>query len=161
MLNQKIRDREIAKRYLAVIHGAIRPDKGRLEGFLLKDEDKAQVKVFHRSVPGGRSAATLYRTLAVRGGLSLVECELLTGRTHQIRAQFADAGHPLLGDGKYGRERDNRRYGRSYQALYSYRLIFTFPTDAGVLDYLRGRMFTVDQVDFASEYFPGVPLPEA
>ena len=161
VLNQKIRDREIAKRYLAVIHGAIRPDKGRLEGFLLKDEDKAQVKVFHRSVPGGRSAATLYRTLAVRGGLSLVECELLTGRTHQIRAQFADAGHPLLGDGKYGRERDNRRYGRSYQALYSYRLIFTFPTDAGVLDYLRGRMFTVDQVDFASEYFPGVPLPEA
>ena len=161
VLNQKIRDREIAKRYLAVIHGVIRPDKGRLEGFLLKDEDKAQVKVFHRSVPGGRSAATLYRTLAVRGGLSLVECELLTGRTHQIRAQFADAGHPLLGDGKYGRERDNRRYGRSYQALYSYRLIFTFPTDAGVLDYLRGRMFTVDQVDFASEYFPGVPLPEA
>ena len=154
VLNQKIRDREIAKYYLAVIHGRMSPPQGKLEGFLLKDEDRAQVKVFSRPVPGGRSAATLYRTLKSAGGLSLVECELLTGRTHQIRAQFAAAGHPLLGDGKYGRERDNKRYGRSFQALYSYKLEFTFPTDAGVLEYLRGRVFTVERVDFAEEYFP-------
>ena len=83
-----------------------------------------------------------------------MECELLTGRTHQIRAQFAAAGHPLLGDGKYGRERDNKKYGRSFQALYSYKLAFTFPTDAGLLEYLRGRVFTVEQVDFVAEYFP-------
>ena len=126
-LNQKIRDREIAKRYLAVIHGRMDPPRGKLEGFLLKDEDRAQVKVFSRPVPGGRSAATLYRTLQTRNGLSLVECELLTGRTHQIRAQFAAAGHPLLGDGKYGRGRDNKKYGRAFQALYSYQLEFTFP----------------------------------
>ncbi|WP_130869495.1 RluA family pseudouridine synthase [Intestinimonas massiliensis (ex Afouda et al. 2020)] len=154
ILNQKIRDREIAKYYLAIIHGRMAPPQGKLEGFLLKDEDKAQVKVFSRPVPGGKSAATLYKTLKVNRGLSLVECELLTGRTHQIRAQFAAAGHPLLGDGKYGRERDNKQYGRSFQALYSYKLAFTFPTDAGILEYLRGKLFTVDNVDFVSEYFP-------
>ncbi len=154
ILNQKIRDREIAKYYLAILHGKMTPPQGKLEGFLLKDEDKAQVKVFSRPVPGGKSAATLYKTLKVSRGLSLVECELLTGRTHQIRAQFAAAGHPLLGDGKYGRERDNKQYGRSFQALYSYKLAFTFPTDAGLLEYLRGRVFTVEEVDFVREYFP-------
>ncbi len=154
ILNQKIRDREIAKRYLAVIHGHMEPPEGRLEGFLLKDEEKKQVTVYRRPVPGGRTAATVYRTIRRRGGLSLVECELLTGRTHQIRAQFAAAGHPLLGDGKYGRGRDGRQYGRTYQALCSYQLTFTFPTDAGMLDYLRGRTFQLDSVDFAEEYFP-------
>ena len=154
ILNQKIRDREIAKYYLAIVHGKMTPPQGKLEGFLLKDEDKAQVKVFRKPVPGGKSAATLYKTLTVNRGLSLVECELLTGRTHQIRAQFAAAGHPLLGDGKYGRERDNKQYGRSFQALYSYKLEFTFPTDAGILEYLRGRVFTVEKVDFVEEYFP-------
>ena len=154
ILNQKIKDREIAKFYLAIIHGKMTPPQGKLEGFLLKDEDKAQVKVFHKPVPGGKSAATLYKTLKVNRGLTLVECELLTGRTHQIRAQFAASGHPLLGDGKYGRERDNKQYGRSFQALYSYKLEFTFPTDAGILEYLRGRVFTVENVDFVEEYFP-------
>ncbi|HJB79679.1 RluA family pseudouridine synthase [uncultured Flavonifractor sp.] len=153
ILNQKIKDREIAKFYLAIIHGRMAPPQGKLEGFLLKDESKAQVKVFHKPVPGGKSAATLYKTLKVNRGLSLVECELLTGRTHQIRAQFAAAGHPLLGDGKYGRERDNKQYGRSFQALYSYKLEFTFPTDAGLLEYLRGKVFTVENVDFVEEYF--------
>ena len=154
ILNQKIKDREIAKFYLAIIHGKMTPPQGKLEGFLLKDEDKAQVKVFRKPVPGGKSAATLYKMLKINRGLSLVECELLTGRTHQIRAQFAAAGHPLLGDGKYGREKDNKQYGRSFQALYSYKLEFTFPTDAGILEYLRGKLFTVDNVDFVSEYFP-------
>ena len=154
ILNQKIKDREIAKFYLAIIHGKMTPLQGKLEGFLLKDEDKAQVKVFRKPVPGGKSAATLYKTLKINRGLSLVECELLTGRTHQIRAQFAAAGHPLLGDGKYGREKDNKQYGRSFQALYSYKLEFTFPTDAGILEYLRGKLYTVDNVDFVSEYFP-------
>ena len=153
ILNQKIKEREIAKFYLAIIHGRMAPPQGKLEGFLLKDESRAQVKVFHKPVPGGKSAATLYKTLKVNRGLSLVECELLTGRTHQIRAQFAAAGHPLLGDGKYGRERDNKQYGRSFQALYSYKLEFTFPTDAGLLEYLRGKVFTVENVDFVAEYF--------
>ena len=154
VLNQKIRDREIDKYYLAVVHGKLSPPAGRLEGYLLKDEDRAQVKVFARPVPGGRSAATIYKTLKTAGGLSLVECRLLTGRTHQIRVSMAEIGCPLLGDGKYGRGDVNRRYGEKWQALYSYKLAFPFPTDAGMLNYLRGREFTVEDVPFRQQYFP-------
>jgi len=154
IINEKIRDREIEKYYLCIIHGQIQPSTGRLEGYLLKDEIKKQVSVHKHPVPGGRTAVTEYRTLAREGDLSLVECLLHTGRTHQIRAQFSAAGHPLLGDGKYGRERDNRRFGRSYQALYSYRLRFSFQSDAGALSYLNGKVFSVGQVDFVGEFFP-------
>ena len=154
VMNQKIRDRELQKLYLCVIHGEMEPPEGQLKGYILKDGDRAQVRVFDKPVPGGRTAVTLYRTLKRRNGLSLMECDLITGRTHQIRAQFAAAGHPLLGDGKYGRERDNRRFDRRFQALYSYKLRFAFTTDAGPLEPLNGREWTVENVDFVEEYFP-------
>ncbi len=153
VMNQKIRDREVDKYYLCVVRGTMAPPAGRLEGFLFKDEVKKQVYVRSRPQPGARSALTLYRTLEVREGLSLVECQLMTGRTHQIRAQFAAAGHPLLGDGKYGNERENRRYGRHGQALYSYKLAFRFTTPAGPLEGLNGRTFQVERVEFVEEYF--------
>ena len=154
IMNQKIKDRELTKLYLCVIRGEMRPRKGELKGFILKDENKAQVKVYDHPVPGGKTALTLYNTLATEGGLSLVECDLITGRTHQIRAQFAAAGHPLLGDGKSGRERDNRPFGRSYQALYSYKLRFEFTTDGGCLSHLNGMEWTVRDIDFVPQYFP-------
>ena len=154
VMNQKIRDRELQKLYLCVVHGVMKPREGQLKGYILKDEERAQVKVYGHPVPGGKTAVTLYRTLEVRNGLSLVECDLITGRTHQIRAQFAAAGCPLLGDGKYGRERDGKRYDRRFQALYSYKLRFDFTTDAGPLDSLNGREWTVEDVDFVQEYFP-------
>ena len=155
ILTAKIRDREITKKYLCAALGQFSPPEGCLECFLLKDEKKKQVSVYRRPVPGGKSAQTRYRTLQYRDGLSLVEAELLTGRTHQIRASFAGAGHPLLGDGKYGRGDVNRKYGETRQALYSYYLRFNFQTDAGILEYLRGREFQVDRVPFAEKYFPG------
>ena len=155
VMNQKIRDRELVKLYLCVIHGRMEPSAGELRGFLLKDEAHAQVSVHRRPVAGGKTAVTRYRTLAFRDGLSLMECDLITGRTHQIRAQFAAAGHPLLGDGKYGSERENRKYGRHGQALCSYKLEFRFTTDAGPLEHLNGRSWQVEDVDFVSEYFPG------
>ena len=154
VMNQKIRDRELTKLYLCVIHGRMTPPEGKLEGYILKDEEKKQVTVRHKPAPGARTAVTLYRTLAVKDNLSLMECDLITGRTHQIRAQFAAAGHPLLGDGKYGSERKNKEYGRKGQALWSYKLRFDFTTDAGALSYLNGREWTVHDVDFVSEYFP-------
>ncbi len=156
VMNQKIRDREVEKSYLCVILGSMSPAEGKLENFLVKDEKKNQVTVHKNPVPGGRTAVTLYRTLARRNGLSLVECRLITGRTHQIRAQFAAAGHPLLGDGKYGRERENKRHGRTGgQALYSYKLTFRFTTEAGCLADLNGKTWTVSQVPFVETYFPG------
>lgn len=159
ILNDKIRDREIDKAYLCVVCGRPKPAEGRLEGYLFKDAVKNQVYVTKKPQPGAKSAATEYRTLQSRKGLSLVECRLLTGRTHQIRAQMAAAGCPLLGDGKYGRERVNRTYGETGQMLYSYKLTFTLPTDAGILEYLRGRTFQVQQVAFAEKYFPGFQIP--
>ena len=158
VMNQKIRDRELQKLYLCVIHGEMTPREGQLKGYILKDGDRAQVKVYDKPVPGGKTAVTLYRTIRTRNGLSLVECGLITGRTHQIRAQFAAAGHPLLGDGKYGRERENKKYGRRFQALYSYKLKFEFVTDAGCLNALNGREWTVKDVDFVGEYFPEFEL---
>lgn len=155
ILNQKIKDREMEKYYLAIIHGRMNPSDGKLESFLVKDEVKKQVSVYDRPMPGGKTSVTLYQTLKSSGGLSLIECELITGRTHQIRAQFSSAGHPLLGDGKYGREKDNKKFNRKFQALYSYKLKFCFSTDAGILSYLDGKSWKVESVDFVEEYFPG------
>lgn len=153
ILNDKIRDREIEKYYLCAVSGRPKPASGKLENYLFKDAAKNQVYVKSRPEPGAKTAVTEYRTLCSKGALSLVECHLLTGRTHQIRAQMAHAGWPLLGDGKYGRERINRDFGEKGQALYSYRLVFSFPTDAGCLEYLRGKEFRVQRVDFAEKYF--------
>lgn len=160
VMNQKIKDRELSKYYLCVVHGRMDPPAGKLEGYLLKDEVKKQVFVSRRPKPGAKTAITVYRTLAVKNGLSLVECDLITGRTHQIRAQFAAAGHPLLGDGKYGSERENRKYGRHGQALYSYKLSFHFTTDAGPLAHLDGKTVQVEDVDFVKEYFGEDLVPD-
>ena len=155
-MNQKIKDRELDKRYLAIVEGTPKPREGSLRGFLFKDEKKNRVFVTDAPQPGSKTCQTDYKTLASANGLSLVECHLITGRTHQIRAQFAHAGHPLLGDGKYGKL--DKRFDRSFQALYSYKLTFTFTTDAGALNYLNGRSFQVEHVDFVEEYFPGVKV---
>ena len=154
VLNQKIKDRELDKRYLAVVEGTPKPARGSLKGYLFKDAKKNRVFVSNTPQPGAKTCQTNYITLASKGGLSLVECELITGRTHQIRAQFAHTGHPLLGDGKYGKL--DKRYDRTYQALYSYKLTFQFTTDSGALAYLNGKSFQVDKVDFAEQYFPDV-----
>ena len=152
VMNQKIKDRELDKRYLAIVEGTPKPREGSLKGYLFKDAVKNRVFVTDGPKPGAKTCQTNYQVLDSRNGLSLVECELITGRTHQIRAQFAHAGHPLLGDGKYGKL--DKRFDRTYQALYSYKLTFLFTTDAGSLSNLNGKSFQVEKVDFVEEYFP-------
>jgi 23S rRNA pseudouridine955/2504/2580 synthase len=153
IINDKIRDHELEKSYLCITVGHPKQKEGRIEGFLFKDEVKKQVFFHHKPIPGAKTAVTLYKELERRGELSLVECRLLTGRTHQIRVSMAEIDCPLLGDGKYGRGDVNKRYHETRQALYSYKLMFDFPTDAGLLNYLRGREFTVEDVPFKETYF--------
>ncbi len=156
IINEKIKEREIEKYYLCVVRGRPKPAEGELRGYIFKDAAKNRVYVRRKPEPGAKEALTHYRTLASQGGLSLVECRLGTGRTHQIRAQMAAAGTPLLGDGKYGSDRENKKLGEDGQLLCSYRLEFAFKTDAGVLNYLNGRSFSVSRVDFAEKYFPDI-----
>ena len=156
VMNQKIKDRELDKRYLAIVEGTPKHKEGSLKGYLFKDAKKNRVFVTDIPQAGAKSCQTNYKVLASRNGLSLVECELITGRTHQIRAQFAHAGHPLLGDGKYGKL--DKRFDRNYQALYSYKLTFEFSTDAGGLEHLNGKSYRVEKVDFVEEYFPGTKI---
>ena len=154
IMNDKIKNHELSKRYLCVVHGVPQPPKAKLTHYLRRDEQRKQVEVFSHPAPGAKTAQLIYRVLTSRNGLSLVECTLLTGRTHQIRAQMAAVGHPLLGDGKYGTNAKNKPYGETSQLLYSYKLTFDFQSDSGVLAPLNGKTFTVRDVPFVRKYFP-------
>lgn len=153
IMNQKMKDRELHKYYLCVVLGHPEPQTGVLEGYLVKNEEKNRVRVLKRPTADSKRIRTKYRVLKQSRDLSLVEVELLTGRTHQIRAHFASIGCPLLGDGKYGKNQTNKKYGGyKRQFLYSYKLVLDFTTDAGILNYLNGREFTVPDVWFARQF---------
>lgn len=149
ILNEKIKNREMDKRYLCVIVGCPKEKKATVTAYMIKDENKNKVRVYNKPFDGGKTMITGYEVLESKGGLSLVEVQLLTGRTHQIRAHFAHMGYPLLGDGKYGTNEVNKKFGGyKKQLLYSYKLTFEFKTDAGILSYLDGRTFEADEVWF-------------
>lgn len=139
ILNQKIKDREIDKLYLTVCEGIFDKKSDVLTGYLTKDTKKNTVKVTQNETPGSKLCKTKYTVLDSYNNLSLVEVELLTGRTHQIRAHLASIGHPLLNDGKYG-----SHHGRFKQELYSYKLKFKFKTNSGILEYLNGKEFVAE-----------------
>lgn len=153
ILCDKIKSREIDKRYLAVIHGTPKQKSRTLEGYLEKNTDKNKVYLSNKKSDNNLTVKTRYNTLESKGGLSLIEVELITGRTHQIRAHMASIGHALLGDGKYGKLQNDKKAGFDKQALYSYKLTFNFITDAGILQYLDGKTFTVKNVWFAEQLF--------
>ena len=154
ILNDKIRDREIAKYYLCIALGRVEPPKGRIECFLRKDEKSNTVRVYHRPVPGRPQRDHAY-TKRSRRAASCRFWRSSCSPAAPIRSAQAwrISAIPLLGDGKYGIGSVNRKYGETQQALYSYRLRFDFPTDAGILEYLRGREFQVDEVPFQKKYF--------
>ncbi|MGN0459250.1 MAG: RluA family pseudouridine synthase [Eubacterium sp.] len=147
VLNQKIKNREIDKYYLTVCEGVFERKSEVLEGYLVKDERKNMVTVTEKPVDNSKFIKTKYTVLDSYDGKSLVEIELLTGRTHQIRAHLASIGHPLLNDGKYG-----SAHGRFKQELYSYRLRFNFTQDAGALNYLNGREFVSDSCEVMQKF---------
>ncbi len=159
IINEKISNREINKYYLCIIHGRIKPANGILENYLVKDENKLKSSVHKNEQKAGKLSRTEYQTLEHHYNLSLMHCHLITGRTHQIRAQFAGAGHPLMGDPKYGVSAQNKKHNEFQQALYSYKLSFTFKSDAGPLSYLNNKTWTVTDIPFVKTHFPNATLP--
>lgn len=145
VMNEKIKNDELSKFYLAAVHGRLPKKADRLTGYLRKDSANNIVDVSDTPRAGYKEIITKYRVMEEKGELSLVEVELVTGRTHQIRAHMSHIGHPLLGDGKYGINRDDKRQGYKFQALYAYRLEFRFKNKGTVLDYLDGRSFSADR----------------
>ncbi len=152
ILNQKIKDRELTKLYLCLAFGAFEKKSAVLDGHLKKDERTKTVTVSSKKFADAKQIRTKYTVLGYKNGISLLEVDLLTGRTHQIRAHLAHIGHPLVGDGKYGKNADNKKANRKHQALCSYKLTFHFTTDAGILNYLNHKTFSVKNVDFAAEF---------
>lgn len=155
IMNERIKAREIDKYYLAAVHGTPNPKEATLRAYLTKDEKTKTVRVYGSARRGAKEIITRYKVIARTGDTSLIEVELLTGRTHQIRAHMAYIGHPLIGDGKYGENKADRALGYKHQALYSYRLRFSFKTDAGLLSYLTGKEISVpkDDIYFTKNFF--------
>lgn len=148
ILNEKIRNREIRKFYLCLAYGHFKEKAGEISGYVLRNERTKVTSFFDESVPQAKRTATAYRVLEEFPGYSLLEVELKTGRTHQIRAALSHAGHPLLGDRKYASYDIVRKFGYSYPALFAYKLKFEFSKDADILEYLNGKTFEVKDVVF-------------
>ena len=144
-LNAKMKTRELTKLYLCMVDGMLKRKEGILGGYLEKNEKKNKVTILKKPTPNSKPIKTKYTVLSNIQGNSLVEIDLLTGRTHQIRAHMSSIGHPLLGDTKYGykRKKDDDFY--KYQALYAYKITFNFTSEAGCIEYLNGKSFEVDK----------------
>lgn len=147
VMNEKIRNNEISKFYLCLVHGIPKPREAMLHAYLRKNSADNMVEVREHPFAGAKEIVTGYRVLETRGENALLEVELVTGRTHQIRAQMAAIGHPLLGDGKYGVNREEKQRGYKYQALYAYRLRFEKTDAENALSYLEGRSFQLKESD--------------
>ncbi len=141
-MNERIKTHEVKKFYLCAVHGRMPKRQDKLYAYLRKDNKTNTVDVRDDRRQGYLDIITGYRVLAERGDSSLLEIELFTGRTHQIRAHMAHIGHPLLGDGKYGSNRNDKKQGHKWQALYSNKVRFDF-SEGGVLSYLSGREFSL------------------
>ena len=148
IVNLLIKEKKITKTYLAAVHGKFSEKSGEYRSFMKKDS--AQNKVFSKNTrvdSSYKEAVTRYNVIDYCNGLSLVEIDLITGRTHQIRVHFSDNNHPLLGDGKYSVNKSDREKGFKFQALCSHKLRFSVPSDT-IISYLNGKVITSEKPDF-------------
>lgn len=145
LLSKAIAERKISKFYRTIVVGVPRKPEEELTGYLKKDADTAHVRITNQPSKGALTIKTRYSMIKTNGRLSLLEVELLTGRTHQIRAHLASIGLPVLGDDKYGDRTANKQFGARYQALWAIKLVFH--TD-GPLAYLDGKTIETDNVRF-------------
>lgn len=148
ILNQKMKDRELHKFYLCLLINRPKKDNAILSDYLIKNEKTNKVTVLRNEKQGAKKILTKYSVLETNNNLTLCEVELLTGRTHQIRAHMSSIGCPILGDNKYGNKKLNQKYSLSKQCLYSYKLSFDFTTDSGILSYLDKKDFSTNDIWF-------------
>ncbi|WP_163191694.1 RluA family pseudouridine synthase [Clostridium thermarum] len=127
LLNEMIRERYIKKYYCALVKGRIKD--GVHEAYIIKDEENNVSRIFDSSVKNCKKIAMEVKTVQSNGLFSLIEIDLLTGRSHQLRAHLAYLGNPIIGDTKYGEKKLNsfffNRFGLDYQFLYAFKVVFT------------------------------------
>lgn len=141
------RERRVRKFYRAIVCGRPERSRGELLGYIIKDSAGARVRVLQRPHRSALPAVTRYETVKTDGTLSLLDLELVTGRTHQARAHLASVGLPILGDDKYGNRRMNKKYGVRYQALWAYKIRFETGRNH-FMEYLNGREVVTDHIEF-------------
>ena len=144
ILLQKFKDHEIEKHYLALVYGKPSKNSEKLVSYLFKDSKKSLVYISDEPKKGYSKIITSYNLIETYpNGTSLLDVEIKTGKTHQIRAHLAHIDLPIVGDGKYGDYEINKKFKAKYQNLTSYKLKFSFSTDAGILEYLKGKEFAL------------------
>lgn len=145
ILLKKFKNKEIEKHYKAMIYGIPAVKSQRLEAFLFKDNKKSLVYVSDIPKKGYVPIVTSYNILEkhIKENYSILDVQLHTGKTHQIRAHLAHIGYPIIGDGKYGINKINKQFGFKTQQLSSYCIKFNFKTDAGALNYLKDKQISL------------------
>ncbi|WEK83238.1 MAG: RluA family pseudouridine synthase [Mycoplasma sp.] len=144
ILNEKIKLHEINKTYLAKVYGIIDPKQAIKKAFLTKFSDKNQVLITPKPInPNSKEIITEYKLIEHKQNQSLIEINLITGRTHQIRAHFNYLGYPLVGEQKYTKNEFKHLSKRKYQALVAFQIQFNFKSSADILDYLNHKVITL------------------